>query len=197
VVIDENDSPDAVKEKLDKVLKQNEKMLSTNRQLFERAKKAEGFEKDATGNWIKVAEKPEKKSEVKKAKQSDEIDYGKRAFLLASGIKLDEIEFFEEQVKTSGIQEPEKLLVNPYFQGALKDYRDKAESLKATPSGGRAGVGENLSSKPEYWINKGQLPPNTPENQELRSAIVAERIRRATSPGQFTDTPVVRGHNIQ
>ena len=195
VIIDDTDSPDALKEKFGQVSEKYKKTLDLNRQLFERAKKAEGFEKDAEGNWTKTIIKESKKeSKAKEAKQSDEIDYGKRAFLLASGIKMDEISFFEEQMQISGVSEPEKLLANPYFSSALKEFRDKNEALKATPPSGGRGGGESLKSKADYWIDKGEFPPNTPENQQLRQDIVNEKMRRIkSSNSNFTKQSVVYG----
>jgi len=64
-----------------------EDLSGKNRQLFERAKKAEGFEKNSDGHWIKSTP-PEPKPEVKEVSpQSNEPDYAKLAFLEGKGIQ--------------------------------------------------------------------------------------------------------------
>lgn len=87
VVVTDDDSPDVIKEKFAKLNEAHTKTLEANRQLFARTKKAEGFEQDAEGNWVKTIIKETEKKSSKKAdtKQSDELDYGAKAFLLASG----------------------------------------------------------------------------------------------------------------
>lgn len=115
-----------------------------------------------------------------KAKQSDDIslDYGKKAYLRAEGIDASEFDFVAEQMEESGITDLDRLVKNPYFQSILKDRRDKAAIEKATPSATR-GATESPKSKAEYWVDKGEMPPNTPENQKLRREIVELRYERS------------------
>ena len=61
---------DARQEKISSLLKERNDIREVNRELFGRAKKAEGFEQDDEGNWIKTvkekpkADKPEKSDEA-------------------------------------------------------------------------------------------------------------------------------------
>lgn len=194
VALADTDSPDAIKEKFSKLDQEHTKTLELNRQLFERAKKAEGFEKDGEGNWIKTVVKEAPKPKAKEATQSDGLDYGQKAFLKSSGIKKEEFEFVEKQIEESGIKDIEKLLDNGYFQSQLQAERDSAESRAATPKSGEgAGGGESPKSKADYWLDKGELPPNTPENQELRREVVRKKSEIAKTSQRFTRQPVIYG----
>lgn len=140
-----------------------------NRQLFERAKKAEGFQKDDDGNWIKIIEKKPAKSE-KKTTTDGSLDLGAKAYLKANGIT--EYDFVTKQMEDSGISDVEVLIENGYFKQALQTHRDVKAVEAATPKNGRSASGVDQKSTVEYWAQKGELPPNTPENRQLRVDVV-------------------------
>jgi hypothetical protein len=170
--IEENDDVTVLKEKY-------QKLTDTNRQLFERAKKAEGFEKNTEGKWVKT-QKPKTEVKTEVLKKSDEIDLGHLAFYNSKSdsvkIEADEdVEFLQSTIKETG-KTQKTLLGSKWFQSELKERQEARSVLKATPGATRT-AGEPASTKVDYWINKGQLPPD----QKLREDVVNEKIRRARS----------------
>ena len=187
----ENLDATALKDMVIKVRTEKSDLETKNKQLFERAKKAEGFEPDTEGNWIKIIKEPSKseKKLEKKDKQSDELDYGMKAFLQSNGIT--EFDFVQKQIDESGIS-LEKLISNGYFQSQLKEFRDQKAIEKAVPGQQRT-AGENSKSKAEFWLEKGELPPNTPENVNLRREVLNKRIEVERGSTRFSSTPIVQG----
>lgn len=190
VAVDVNDSPDALKEKFEKLSTSHQKVLDNNRRLFARAKKAEGFELDADGKWIKL-EKPKADDDKSKAKpkQKDGLDYGMKAYLRSEGIEAEYFGFVQEQMEESGL-ELESLLANGYFKQLLQEKRNKASIDSAIPSKTR-NVSESAKTRVDHWVEKGELPPNTPENAELRSKVLAAREARERTGNNFSQQPVV------
>jgi len=173
-------------------------MEGNNKQLFERAKTAEGFKKQEDGSWVKtekveVKKKSEKKEpEAKKEeKKSDELDYGQKAYLNTKEIKESEHGFIEDQLAESGL-ELNEMLENGYFKAKLQEFRDKAAVDSSSDIKQGRGAQESAKSKAEYWVEKGELPPNTAENFELRQEVV--NLRTAREKGghsQFTPHGVI------
>ena len=138
---------------------------------------------------LKDAKKP--KDTPKKTEQEG-LDYGAKAFLMQNDVKAEEFGFVEEQLQESGIKDLEKLVKNSYFQSELKARRDKAAVETAMPKGGRI-TGDSSKTKVDYWMNKGQMPENTPDNMQLRRDIVNKRIELEKNRSRFTSQPVVTG----
>ena len=170
--------PDTLRKELEKADDELFALKNTNRQLFARAKTAEGFEQDEKGEWVKV-NKPEPKPDAKKPKPKDEFDLGEKAYLRSSGIDPTEFDFVKKEMSESGITDVDKLLASGYFQSKLKETRDAKAVVDATPSATR-GQTENQGAKTDYWLAKtdSELPPDTGENQQLRIDVVNARIAR-------------------
>lgn len=125
---------------------------------------------------------PVEKKEVKQNK-SGELDYGKKAFLNANGIKgSDEIEFVQNLQKETG-KELDALLETSYFQAELREFRDKKATSLATPKGSKRSNNSSIDTV-EYWINKGEYPTGA-ENKELREKIVNAQANRDKNKGIF------------
>ena len=157
----------------------------------ERAKSAEA----EAAKFKRIAERNAKKAEGTDKKQTDfkgELDYGMKAYLRAEGIEPTEFDFVQEQIEESGITELEKLVKNPYFQSTLKDRREKKAVEAAIPGKTRMSP-ENSKSKVDYWVEKGELPPNTPENLQLRRDVLNKRIQVEENKNRFTSTPIIGG----
>lgn len=171
----------------------NEKLESDNKQLFERAKKAEGFEKDGGGNWIKVEKKEPKetktvKKETESKKSDEEFGLLELTFLKGEDVKgEEEVQFVKEQLEEAGLTTDKlpKLFANKYFQAQLEEFRTDKANVKAT-SGVEGGGGESKAvNTPEYWIAKG-LPP-TPEqvpDRKTRAKIAREMMKNASTSGK-------------
>ena len=133
-----------------------------------------------------------KKKSTKKGDKSDELDYGQKAYLVAKGIEdADEVALVQEVMGESG-KNLEGVLGSGYFQSRLKELRDGKTTEGAVPKSGNRS-GNTASNTVEYWIAKGTLPPNTPENRELRQRVVNEKLKREKAANNFTDNPVVGG----
>ena len=163
---------DARKDTFNQFTDQNKRLMDVNRQLFARAKKAEGFEfKD--GKWIKPEPKPESKPKEPELKPL-ELGYDHKAFLITKGIEEFDI-VSEEMKKFTGTLE--ELIMNPYFKQRLETVRTEKANADATDiKSNRRGTNMGQNS-PEYWLNKlkpdEQIPAELP--RELREKIVAAR----------------------
>lgn len=118
-----------------------------------------------------------------------ELDYGQQAFLNSLDIKEDD----EQELARSIMEDTGKTLKDVvksnYFKSELKDLRDEKAAADALPSSKR--TGQSSPSSVEYWIAKGQLPPNTPENRELRQKVVDARIKKEEGGSVFSKQAVV------
>lgn len=172
------ESTDALKERLQKV-------EETNRQLFARAKKAEGFEQDAEGNWVKY----EKKAPLELPKQkSGKIDYGELAYLETKGItEEDDIEYIRKESEDTG--KPLNVVLGfKYVQEHLKDVKEGRISREAMPAGSKRSSGAMRDSV-DYWLAKGQLPMDQPE---LARKVVKARLAAEEARSKFSDNPIIR-----
>ena len=167
-----------------------DELEGSNKQLFERAKKAEGFEKDGEGNWVKedVKETKESKSEKKetKSKKSDE-EFGllQKTFLRSAGIKeADEIELAEKLQKETG-KDIDVLIESKYFKSELEELRDANATTKATSGVEGGSGGTKATSSPEHWIAKG-VPPTKEDipNRAERTKIHRAMMKNASTSGK-------------
>lgn len=183
VVIDEEDDTEALKKKFEEV-------SETNKKLYARAKKAEGFEfKD--GKWVKP-QKVETKTELKKepeATKSKDLGYAEKAFLNANGVKgSEEYDLVKDFMENTG-KDLESIVESKFFQSELKELREAKRTEDATPKGTKRSVQSSKDSV-DYWLAKGELPENTPENQELRRKVVNARYERESKSSHFAGNPV-------
>jgi len=192
IVVEENDDVDALKEKFEKVSEQN-------RQLFSRAKKAEGFElKD--GKWVKPEVKPkaepkENKGEhepEKKPSQSDKLDYGQIALLRQEGIKgTEEVALFEEIMSETGKGVLETL-DSKYFQSRMADFREAKESQNAIPKGknrsGQQGTSD-IDVAVEKFKETGKMPEDFKTRIAIKNALLAEETNKNKFSGQSVIGP--------
>ena len=130
----------------------------------------------------------EEKPKGNKSK-TNELDRADKAFLVASGIKGSEEFALVQQIMKDTGKDLDSIIESRHFQADLKDLRDKRAASDALPKGPNRTKNSTADSV-EYWIQKGELPPNTPENRELRQKVVNARLKKSTDNKQFTDTAV-------
>lgn len=160
------------------------------------AKKNQGIAKRLKTKLDKAKEtKPKVKPAVKqpKSKDSDKLDYGQKAFLVANGIKgNEEHQLAVDMMKNSG-KDLDEVIENKFFMSELKEMRDAKAINEATPPSD----GDRPSSTPRdeagFWVAKGEMPPNTPENQKLRQDVVNAKMKSQTDGNPFSSNPVVGG----
>lgn len=191
IAIDENDDINAVKEKFGKLSERNQKTTDNNKQLFERAKKAEGFEKDGSGQWIKNEKKEIKieKKDKPEAKSDEEFGLLELTFLKGEDIKSEEeIAFVKKELEEAGLSKENlpKLLSNKYFKAQLEEFKTEKANIKAT-SGVEGGGGDSKAvNTPEYWISKG-VPPTKEQvpDRKTRAKIARAMIASSKSTKTF------------
>lgn len=131
---------------------------------------------------------PEEGKKGKKAK-SEEFGLAEKSYLLANQIKGKEETDLVKRIMESTGNSLEAVLESKYFQAELKEVRDAKAASDATPSGSRRS-GQSASDTVDYWLSKGELPPNTPENRKLREDVVNARVNKEKSKNMFSDNPV-------
>ena len=171
---------DALKEKLLSERNRFAEVEGKNRQLFERLKKEQGFERDPDDptNWIKHEKevKVQKKSEAKPEK-SGGIDYGLLSFFNdKSDIKIthdEDVEFLEKEMESSG-KPMLDLLKNKYFLSELKEKQDERMVKEATPSS----TGRASSSKKDisYWLQQDYNKVPAHLKNDVLDAIKAQEV---------------------
>ena len=138
VVVEDTDDADALKEKLDKV-------QGLNKQLFGRAKKAEGFTQDDDGKWVKKpveVKEPEKPRDTSTPSGLTEEQVGK---LLGEQLEKRDVEGFD--ISDSLKQEVsnyaklnkvsvKKALDSEYIQFKLEKEQGQAKTEEASLGGG-------------------------------------------------------------
>lgn len=118
----------------------------------------------------------------------DGLDYAQKAYMNSLGFKSQEqYDLAFEAMQNSG-KSLDQVLDSKWFQEDLANLATK----NAIPKG-KDGRSNNTiaTDTPEYWIAKGEMPPNTPENQELRRKIVNAKVAKGKSGNKFSANPVV------
>ena len=166
---DNNEELDAValKTKLDET-------TQANRQLFERAKKAEGFVK-LDGKWVKAPKaEPEAKPKVETKPASEtntsELDETALDFLDLKGFTEDEdITLIENIVAKTG-QTVRQVLKDEYVVSKLETNKVAREAKKGTPEGIKRGgaQGDTFDTDMAKYESTGEYP----DDFERRSKVV-------------------------
>lgn len=133
------------------------KLTDTNKKLFERAKKAEGFEKQADGTWVKKQPKPDPKPlPTKKVEHDDELKNTvaglalaeeKRQFGYQNGLSPEETDaVFKINPKPT-----KETLEDPFVKGGLEAIRAKKRVDSNTP-------GSNSRSPKPFTVKPNASP---------------------------------------
>lgn len=135
-----------------------------------------------------------KKEEVKEPpadNKSGELDKGDKALLVAYGIKgADEFALAKSWINRTG-DEIDSMVEDDIFQAKLTKLREAKASTDAVPKGNKRGTG-TAKGDVDFWVAKGELPPNTAENQQLRRDVVAARLKASSSASNFADVAVIK-----
>lgn len=173
----ENLDAAALKEKL-------QKTEEANRQLFERAKKAEGELKEFK------SKKPEPEKKPEASEKSNEVDFGQLAYLATKGIEdPTDVEYLKKVMDDTGKNLVE-VLNSSYVKAELKDRAEARNVANATPSGSRRSTGAAVDSV-EYHLAKYLQTGKLPADREMAEKVVNARLHQETSKSQFTDEPVI------
>ena len=170
----ETEDVNALKEKVDE-------LSGKNKQLFERAKKAEGFDK-VDGKWVKT-QKPEAKPEPPAlTPQSNEPDYAKLAYLKAEGIAHPDDQKIVQDEATRLKLSLTDVLQMEHIKSKLETAKNQREAMAGMPKGGGRGTGKTQGDV-DYWLAKGE----TPDDQELAEKVIEARIKKEEQGNKFSD----------
>lgn len=127
-----------------------------------------------------------------KATKSGDIDYGALAFYntTSDAVKIEseeDIEFLKETMEETGKSQKD-ILASKWFKSELKERAESRRSADAVPKGTKRS-GQSSRDSVDHWLAKGELPENTPENQELRRKVVDAKYKAATSGSNFSSSP--------
>lgn len=129
--------------------------------------------------------KGKKQDAEPKLTEKTDFDLAEKSYLLANGIKKAQIQLVWDEVSKSG-KSIDEILESPYF----KEKLEMEASKEAIPAGTNRSGGSAVNS-PEYWVAKGQYPPNTPENRELRTKVANILAKQAANKTKFSSQPIV------
>jgi hypothetical protein len=174
-------NPEAAQKAYQELLDKNQETEGTNKQLFARAKKAEGYVlKD--GEWVKPEPKelkPGKKAEPKgESSQPGDLDYGQLAFhnTKQGAIKIEaseDVEFLQQTIAETGKSQKD-ILNSKWFASELKERQEARASANATPKGRpRSGqpVSTDLDEAMAVYKETGKLPDDFATRNKLVDLI--------------------------
>jgi hypothetical protein len=174
---DGQEQPETDVEDVAVLKQQKEDLAAKNKQLFERAKKAEGFEKNSDGRWVK-AQKPE----VELKPQSSEPDYAKLAYLETKGFTHpDDQKVIQDEAVRLKLPLTDVMGME-HIKSKLQMMKDQRESMAGMPKGAGRGGGKTQQDV-DYWLAKGE----TPDDQELAAKVIEARIQKETKGNMFSD----------
>ena len=181
VITSENDNIENVDSEIneqDKNLdatKKLEEISEKNKQLFERAKKAEGELREYK---TKYSEKPKLDNS-----QSNEPDYAKLAFLETKGVNHpDDQKIVQDEASRLKLPLTD-ILGMAHIQSQLETNKTQREA-QAGMIKGKGSAGGSGQQDVDYWLAKGE----TPDDQELAEKVIAAKIKKEQSGNKFSDT---------
>jgi hypothetical protein len=164
------------------------KVSDTNRKLFARAKKAEGFElKD--DKWVKTEKPPEpkKEPEAKIPEKPNELDYGQKAFLKTYGISgPDELTLVKSWVERTG-DALDNLVDDEIFNARLKNLRDAKAAKDALPINPKRGPIISSRDKAEFWADK----PFSEVPENLKKDVLNLKIKNERESDKFGGNKII------
>lgn len=150
------------------------KLRETNKQLFERAKKAEA----------KARELDEKLKSNSESQQPIDIDRLDRLELKASKIEHpDDQKFIIDTAKRLKIDVTE-VINDEFIQGKLKANREAREAREGLPSGTRRGNGVGRNDVEYYLAN----PDQRPTDQATAEKVLSAKQAQVANANRFSDT---------
>lgn len=196
--VDEIDfsNTDAAKEEYQKLFDEHSKITDKNKQLYSRAKKAEGFEL-VDGKWVKPAPKePEPKVDKKPPKESlqpDELDYGQLAFhnTKPDVLKIEseeDVEFLQNTIKETGKSQA-AILSSKWFQAELQERITARASANAVPKA-KNRSGQTVITDVDVAVAKYKETGELPKDFATRNKVV-DAITKEESGEMFSGPSVV------
>lgn len=154
----------------------------TRKRLYERAKKAE--------TEVKTFKQTNKGTPAKNTSKNTDngtefkgLDYAQKAYLMAQDIRgADEFSIIEEAMKASG-RDLDAVLESNFVKSELKALREQKATEDASIKGGSSRGGNSSRNSVDYWIQKGELPPE--DQVDLRRKVVNAKIALHKNKSKF------------
>lgn len=124
----------------------------------------------------KIPKEPAPQNKIDNS-QPKEFDYGQKAFLISNGIKSEEFGLVKNIISATG-KSLDDVISSKYFQAELKELRDAQAVKDAMPSDTKRSA-PSVKNTVDYWLEKGEYPPDTFENRKLRQDIQVAKEARA------------------
>jgi len=181
-------------EQIAEAIKSADDLHHSNKQLYSRAKKGEGFEQK-DGKWVKK-EEPIKPKEPKKLEDppskkeaSNEPDYKERLnklTLKTEGIThQDDQKLILDEAKRLDL-DVEEVVGMEYIKSKLTANKNKRDAGDAMPDG-KGKSGGDFKGEVEYWVDKKNDDGTyqTPEDPELAGKVIDARVNKEKNQAQF------------
>lgn len=167
---------DAAKEAYQRVLDERKELADNNKQLYARAKKAEGFEL-VDGEWVKPPKVESKPS--KKPSQPNELDWGQLAFhnSKTDAVKIEaaeDIEFLKQTMEETG-KPMDAILGSKWFTSDLQERQAARRSANAIPKGNNRS-GQTGITDVDLAVAKYKETGVLPDDFETRSKVIDKAI---------------------
>ncbi len=187
VIIDDTSDIETLRAELDKT-------KETNKKLFVRAKKAEGFDFQ-DGKWTKAEKAESKPTNESKSQKSNDLDYGQLALLRTEGIKgAGEVALVREIMAETGKGVLDVIDSN-YFKSRIADFRDVQATKDAIPKG-KNRSGQQGASDVDVAYAKFQETGELPSDLTTRIAIKNKLVAAEKDKNLFQG-PSVIGPKLQ
>ena len=197
---------DVLKEHYQKLGEAHQKTSDSNKQLFERTKKAEGFElKD--DKWVKTVPKETKETEPKVETKSSkepskpsELDWGQLAFhnSKSDSIKIEDsedVEFLKKTIEDTG-KSQDSIVSSNWFTAELKEKQAERVKIAGTPKSkkrtGQSGASDDTDRAMAEFERSGDLP------KDFKTKVkVIDKITAKEEKALFSGPNVIGGGAIR
>ena len=149
----------------------------SNRQLYARAKTAEGFVK-VDNKWVKAPTPEEAIQAINAvAQKTGELNETQLDYLDLKGIvEEDDVKVIQDVMKRTG-QTVRQVLNDDYVKNKLKYNSESRAVRNATPSSSKRS-GQGAVDDLAYWIERNERTNEMPEDFALRAKIVEAKEKR-------------------
>lgn len=175
----DNTVPEAVETNQEVSVEAETQETNTNEQPEQKQKPAETLEarRARLARQLEQIDKKLGTPKVEQPTQTNGLDNGTKAYLVANGIKgTEEFGFFQKWAERTG-EDIDAIIEDDIFQAKLKSLRDNKASKLASSVSSTKRSQSSARDSVDYWIAKGELPPE--DMRDLRFKVVAEKRKRA------------------
>ena len=160
----------------------NAELSDKNRQLFERAKKAEAEAKELKGKI-----KPEPKAEANKQSQSNDSDYGRlatRTFLKSEGVDHPDDQKIVMDEATRLKLPIDEVVIMEHMKSRIQGNKDQREAQAGISVKGGKRTGGATQHDVDYWLARSD---ERPADQEMAEKVLNAKMAQEKKANTFSD----------